>query len=127
MLKILIVDDEEFARENLKLLLQEFCEGIGNIETAEGAVQARSILQEFKPDLVFLDIMMPGEDGFSLLKSLEEKPFQLVFTTAFRDHAIRAFKENAIDYLEKPIDIEELKKGSRKSANLSNQKTSKRS
>ncbi len=122
MLKILIVDDEEFARENLKLLLQEFCEGIGNIETADGANQARAILQEFKPDLVFLDIMMPGEDGFSLLKSLEEKPFQLVFTTAFRDHAIRAFKENAIDYLEKPIDIEELKKSVEKAQSFQSKK-----
>ncbi|MEY3399055.1 MAG: hypothetical protein RL220_1649 [Bacteroidota bacterium] len=110
MLSVLIVDDEPFARENLKMLLEEYCEGIGEIFLAGSASEARKTLQEVTPDLVFLDIMMPGEDGFSFLKSLEEKPFQLVFTTAFREHAIRAFKENAIDYLEKPIDIEELQR-----------------
>lgn len=109
-LSALIVDDEEFARENLKMLLEEYCPDVNVVGTASSAELARTMVEEFNPDVVFLDIMMPGEDGFSFLESMNERKFQVVFTTAFREHALRAIKESAVDYLEKPIDIEELQK-----------------
>ncbi len=109
-LSALIVDDEEFARENLKMLLEEYCPDVSVIGAAGSAELARSMVEEFNPDVVFLDIMMPGEDGFAFLESMNERKFQVVFTTAFREHALRAIKESAVDYLEKPIDIEELQK-----------------
>lgn len=109
-LSALIVDDEEFARENLKMLLEEYCPEVNVVGAAGSAELARNMVEEFNPDVVFLDIMMPGEDGFSFLESMNERKFQVVFTTAFREHALRAIKESAVDYLEKPIDIDELQK-----------------
>lgn len=109
-LSAIIVDDEEFARENLKMLLEEYCPEVEVAGTAGSAAQARSLVESRNPDVVFLDIMMPGEDGFSFLESLSDRTFQVIFTTAFREHALRAIKESAIDYLEKPIDIEELRR-----------------
>ncbi|MEN9640332.1 MAG: hypothetical protein RLZZ262_2201 [Bacteroidota bacterium] len=109
-IKALIVDDEEFARENLRMILEDYCPDVELIGAASSADQARKLLEEEKPHVVFLDIMMPSEDGFMFLQSLKERPFQVVFTTAFRDYALKAIKENALDYLEKPIDIEELQK-----------------
>lgn len=115
-LSALIVDDEEFARENLKMLLEEYCPEVKVIGAAGGAIQARLLVEEHNPDVVFLDIMMPGEDGFSFLESQKERSFQVIFTTAFREHALRAIKESAIDYLEKPIDIEDLRSAVNKAA-----------
>lgn len=113
-IKALIVDDEEFARENLRLLIHDFCEGVNVVAAASSAAQARQMVDELNPDLVFLDIMMPGEDGFSFLQSLPGRRFKVIFTTAFKEHTLRALRESAVDYLEKPIDIEELKTAVRK-------------
>jgi two-component system LytT family response regulator len=104
----LIVDDEEFARENLRMMLEDFCPGVVVDGMASNAREARKMVEECNPDVIFLDIMMPGEDGFDFLKSLDTRNFQIVFTTAFREYALRAIRESALDYLEKPIDIEEL-------------------
>lgn len=113
-LSALIVDDEEFARENLKMLLEEYCPEVNVVGAAGSAIQSRIMVEEHNPDIVFLDIMMPGEDGFSFLESQKDRSFQVIFTTAFREHALRAIKESAIDYLEKPIDIEELRRAVKK-------------
>lgn len=121
-LKAIVVDDEEFARENLRMLLEEYCPDVVVAGIASSANQARQLIDEVNPDLVFLDIMMPGEDGFMFLQSLPERMFQVVFTTAFRDFALKAIKENAIDYLEKPIDIEELQKAIAKTRDIISQK-----
>lgn len=114
----IIVDDEEFARENLRMLLEDFCPQVKVLGLAGSAGEARQFINELKPDLVFLDIMMPGEDGFMFLSSIDDRKFQVIFTTAFRDYALRAIKESAIDYLEKPIDIDELQKAVAKAADL---------
>ena len=109
-IKALIVDDEEFARENLRMILEDYCPEIELLGLASSAKQARQMIDEETPHVVFLDVMMPLEDGFMFLQSMPDRKFQVIFTTAFRDFALKAIKENAVDYLEKPIDIEELQK-----------------
>ncbi|MEN9347480.1 MAG: LytR/AlgR family response regulator transcription factor [Flavobacteriales bacterium] len=123
-LNAIIIDDEEFARENLKMIIDDFCEEVNVVGMAASAKDARKLVDEVNPDLVFLDIMMPGEDGFSFLQSLEGRSFQVIFTTAFREYALKAIKESAIDYLEKPIDIDELKKAVQKAAKVLEEKKS---
>jgi two-component system LytT family response regulator len=109
-LRTLIVDDEALARENLKLLLIDHCDEIDVIGIADSPETARRLIKELSPQVVFLDIRMPsGTEGFDLLDSLPEKNFQVVFVTAFKEFAIRAFHVNAIHYILKPIDIDDLK------------------
>jgi two-component system LytT family response regulator len=109
-LRTLIVDDEAPARENLKLLLIEHCPEIEVIGMADSVASAQKLIKELSPQVLFLDICMPsGTEGFDLLDSLPEKNFQVVFVTAFKDYAIKAFHANAIHYLLKPIDIDDLK------------------
>lgn len=104
----LIIDDEQNARENLKLILTDFCPEINVVAEAGSAEEARTLIANNNPDLLFLDINMPNEDGFELLSSLEDKNFSVIFITAHNQFALKALKAGAIDYLEKPIDIEDL-------------------
>lgn len=109
-LRALIVDDEEYARKNLMMMLDDFCPEIEVIGEASGKEQAKAIIAASKPDVVFLDIRMPsGAEGFELLDEVEEKNFLVVFVTAFKDYAIRAFNASAVYYLLKPIDIDDLR------------------
>ncbi len=109
-LKALIVDDEEFARKNMSMMLQDYCPEIEVIGEASGKKDAKTIIETEHPDVVFLDIRMPsGAEGFELLNEVENKDFLVVFVTAFKDYAIRAFNASAVYYLLKPIDIDELK------------------
>ncbi|MEJ6736615.1 MAG: LytTR family DNA-binding domain-containing protein [Flavobacteriales bacterium] len=103
-----IIDDEQHARENLKLILADFCPDVNVVAEAESAKDARKIIEEHKPDLLFLDINMPNEDGFELLESIENKSFSVIFITAHNQFALKALKAGALDYIEKPIDIEDL-------------------
>jgi len=101
-MKAMIIDDEPPARRELRRLLTEFpwlevVGEAGNVDQAEGMVESLS------PDLLFLDIQMPGGSGFDLLSRLEHLP-QVIFTTAHDEHAVRAFEVDALDYLLKPID-----------------------
>ncbi len=113
-LKAIVVDDEFNARSNLKLMLDEFCPEIKVLETAESAADARLKINHHQPEVVFLDIAMPNEDGFALLKSLPNRNFSVVFTTAYNEFALKAFKANAVDYIEKPISIEDLQNSIKK-------------
>jgi two-component system, LytTR family, response regulator len=106
----IIIDDEQNARFNLKILIEDFCPEVNVIGEAESAEQARALIEEQKPDLLFLDINMPNEDGFDLLESIEDKNFSVIFITAHNQYALKAIKAGAIDYLEKPIDVEDLQK-----------------
>lgn len=109
-LRTLIVDDEAPARENLKLLLREHCPEIEVVGMADSVKSAQKLIKELQPQVVFLDVRMPsGAEGFDLLDSLPEKNFQVVFVTAFKDYALRAFHANAIHYILKPVDIDDLK------------------
>ena len=106
----LIIDDEFHARENLKLLLTEFCPQINIVGEADGIQSALKQINSKKPHLLFLDIRMPsGAEGFELLDLIPDKSIRVIFITAFKEYAIKAFKANAIDYLLKPVDIQELK------------------
>ena len=105
-LRVLIVDDEPLARLRLRRLLGE----VGGVEVvgeAGSAAEARPLVAAAAPELLLLDIQMPGEDGFALLRSLDPRP-AVVFVTAFDQYAVRAFEENAVDYLLKPFRRERL-------------------
>lgn len=104
----IIIDDEQNARENLKLILADFCPEITVVAEASSAEEARLLIENHQPNLLFLDINMPNEDGFELLDSIENKNFSVIFITAHNQFALKALKAGAIDYIEKPIDIEDL-------------------
>ena len=109
-LKAIIVDDEDLARKNLGMLLKEYCPNVELVGDAGNITDAKKLIETVSPDVVFLDIRMPsGSEGFDLLDSLEKRDFLVVFVTAFKDYALRAFQANAIHYVLKPIDIEDLK------------------
>jgi len=110
MLKALIVDDEPKARENLQILLHDFVEGVAVVGLCENIAEATEAVRLHSPDVVFLDIQLQRETGLDLLTKLKEINFEVIFTTAYTEYAIKAFKFSAIDYLLKPIDIEELRK-----------------
>jgi two-component system, LytTR family, response regulator LytT len=102
----IIVDDEKPAREELAFLLRSFPE-VNVIGQGKNGVEAVSLIKEHSPDLVFLDVQMPGLDGFGVLKKLVEKKMKMphvVFATAFDQYAVKAFDVNAVDYVLKPFD-----------------------
>jgi len=105
-LRVLIVDDESPARQRVRRLLEEVG-GAEIVGEAASADEARARIAAARPDLLLLDIQMPGEDGFALLRSLDPRP-AVVFVTAFDHYAVRAFEENAVDYLLKPFRRERL-------------------
>ncbi len=108
MLKTIIIDDEKLAIESLQWEIENFCDNIKVEAALSNPVEAIDKINELKPDLVFLDIEMPEIDGFQLLQKLYYKNFDLIITTAYNQYAIQAFRANAIDYLLKPIDPDEL-------------------
>ncbi len=110
MLKVIIVDDEKNNIEVMQLLLEQFCEDITIVSTAQSAIEAYDKIVYHQPDLVFLDIQMPQHSGFDLLRMFKgDVFFEVVFVTGFDQYAISAIKFSALDYLLKPVDIEELK------------------
>ncbi|TLV00767.1 LytR/AlgR family response regulator transcription factor [Dyadobacter luticola] len=108
-LRAVIIDDETNAREALTNLLRIICPEVEVCGEAKNADQGIELIGKEKPDLVFLDIQMPGKTGFDLLASFEKVDFGVIFTTAYQEYAIRAFRFSAIDYLLKPIDPDELR------------------
>lgn len=108
MLKALLVDDEVNNLTNLEFLLRNDCEGIDVVGKATNALQARDWLVKNKVDVIFLDINMPGENGFEFLSSLTNRNFKVIFVTAYNEYALQAIKESALDYILKPVNIGEL-------------------
>lgn len=102
-MRTIIIDDERLARNELKRLLEEFPR-INIIGEAANADEAIPMIEEMEPDLLFLDIQMPGKDGFELLEALEDRVPDVIFTTAYDEYALKAFEFNALDYIMKPID-----------------------
>jgi two-component system, LytTR family, response regulator len=110
MIKVLIVDDEPPARRKVRRFLDRDPE-IGEIREAGSGEEAVEALASFAPDLVFLDVQMPGIDGFTALASVAEpRPFHVIFLTAHAQHALRAFEAEALDYLLKPVDPERFER-----------------
>ncbi|MGD0340853.1 MAG: LytTR family DNA-binding domain-containing protein [Bacteroidales bacterium] len=105
----IVVDDEEPSREALKNYISDFCIDVEVVATASSVKTAYKAIQKHKPDLVFLDIEMPDGKGFDLLKMFEVIDFRVIFVTAYSEYAIKAFRVNAVDYLLKPVKIDELK------------------
>jgi two-component system LytT family response regulator len=107
-MKTVIIDDEANNVANLQSLLQQYCPIIQIAGVAYNAATGKDLINSTRPELVFLDIQMPGESGFDMLQKLPTLDFELVFVTAYDQYGIQAIKFSAIDYLLKPIRIEEL-------------------
>jgi two-component system response regulator LytT len=105
-LSVIIVDDEQLARDELAYLLREI-DGIDVVAQGKNGLEAVNLIRDHAPDLVFLDVQMPGLDGFGVIKKLMEKKIaipQVIFATAFDQYAVKAFEVSALDYLLKPFD-----------------------
>lgn len=109
-MKAIIIDDEKRARISLSLLLQEYCPEVTIVAECENLPQGVKSIRKHQPDLVLLDIEMPGHSGLELLDFFDENEvnFSIIFTTAYNEYALKAFKFSAVDYLLKPIIPEEL-------------------
>jgi two-component system LytT family response regulator len=105
-MRAIIIDDERLARAELRKLLQEFPE-VEVVDEAANAEEGIEKIESHQPDLIFLDIQMPGKTGFDMLSQLERSP-QVIFTTAYDEFALKAFEVNALDYLLKPIEPKRL-------------------
>lgn len=108
MIRAIIIEDEPKAKASLEMLLKNFCPSVVVVGFAVAVETAIIIIRELKPDLVFLDIKLKNGSGFDILRPFYDYPFKIIFTTAFEEFAIKAFKLSAIDYLLKPIDPEDL-------------------
>ena len=108
MMRCILIDDEKHCRESLETLIRRYCPELEIVAVCDGPVKGIKAIETHSPNLLFLDIAMPQMDGFQMLEQLENHDFQVIFTTAFNEYAIEAFKVHAIDYLMKPIDRKEL-------------------
>jgi len=107
-MKAILVDDEIYCTEVLQILLTKYCPQVEVIQVFNHPEDALPTLRQSPPDILFLDIEMPRMNGFDLLKQVHDLRFHIIFTTAYDQYALKAFKFNAIDYLLKPIQKEEL-------------------
>jgi two-component system, LytTR family, response regulator len=107
-IKAVIIDDEQHSLETTDILVRKYCPCVLVTGLADSPEKGIALIDALKPELVFLDIAMPRMNGFEMLQFVQFKDFDIIFTTAFDAYAIKAFKVNAIDYLLKPIEPEEL-------------------
>jgi two-component system LytT family response regulator len=113
-MKSIIIDDEIKSAENLKILLTDFCEDVTVTALCQNIKDGVNAIKNDAPDVVFLDINLQRETGFDLFQHFDKVPFEVIFTTAYSEFAIKAFRYSALDYLLKPIDIKELQEAVRK-------------
>lgn len=109
MVRVLIIDDEKHCCDNLQWLLKQYCPEADVAAVSNSAEDGLRQIQQLQPQLVFLDVEMPGMNGFEMLQALPDINFDIIFTTAFNQYAIRAIRFGALDYLLKPIDRDELR------------------
>lgn len=124
MIKAIVVDDEVKNREGLAKMISQFCHDVQVCAISESVDDALNQIEKHDPDLVFLDIEMPDQNGFELLEKIQSPRFQVIFTTAHAEYAIKAIKFAALDYLLKPINLNELKIAVEKVAGQSKNPTS---
>ncbi|MBI1307551.1 MAG: response regulator [Bacteroidetes bacterium] len=108
MLRAVIIDDEAHGREGLEALLQTYVKDVSVVATADSVASGVKAIEKNQPDIVFLDIEMPKRDGFALFEAFNPVNFEVIFTTAHEQYALKAFRTTAIDYLLKPIDVKLL-------------------
>lgn len=108
MINAIIIDDEAKARESLKKTITTYCPEINILAMGNNVDEAVKLINQLSPDLVFLDIEMPNGNGFTLFDKIKNPTFNTVFTTAYEEYAIKAFRIAALDYLTKPIDFRQL-------------------
>ncbi|MFT5337441.1 MAG: two-component system LytT family response regulator [Sphingobacteriales bacterium] len=108
MKKVVIIDDEFNARKTLILMLERYCEGVLVVGEGETREEGLRLIEEVKPDIVFLDVEMDGITGFDLMAEIGDCDFKVIFSTAHEKYAIKAIKYGAVDYLLKPLDPDEL-------------------
>ncbi len=108
MLRAVIVDDESDAIESIRILLDDYFPNIQVVAFGQSVAEGHRIIMENDPDIVFLDIQMPDGTGFDLLEKIPNPTFRVIFITAYNQFAIKAFKYSALDYLLKPVDIDEF-------------------
>jgi two-component system LytT family response regulator len=108
MIKAILIDDEAHCIDTLSILIHEYCPEIHIVQTCRSAKSGMTAIEEINPDVVFLDIQMPGMTGLQLLEQLGSISFAVIFTTSFDQYAIKAIHLSALDYLLKPIDPKEL-------------------
>jgi two-component system, LytTR family, response regulator len=108
MIKACIVDDEKKGRDTLLKLLEEYCKDVEVVGQADSVETAFQFITSHKPELVFLDVEMPRGSGFELLKRFDHVNFKTIFVTAHNHYAIKAIKFSAVDYILKPVDVDEL-------------------
>ncbi|MBC7893091.1 MAG: response regulator transcription factor [Sphingobacteriaceae bacterium] len=104
----LLVDDEKHCRDVLGILLKKYCPQVELLASCADGPEGVAAIDQHQPDLVFLDIEMPGMSGFDLLENVGFKGFDVIFTTAYNEYAIKAIRHNALDYILKPVDKDEL-------------------
>ncbi|MBK9730793.1 MAG: response regulator transcription factor [Chitinophagaceae bacterium] len=109
MMRALIIDDEKKGITILQQLLKKHCPQVEIAGSTQDPLTAASLIKEQRPDLIFIDIEMPGMNGFEVLQAFNEVTFQVIFTTAYNEYAVKAIRFSALDYLLKPIEVEELK------------------
>jgi two-component system, LytTR family, response regulator len=109
MIKALLVDDEQKARNILQHYISNFIPEISEIKQASSVDEALELLESLQPDIVFLDVEMPHKNGFDFLVASKNPSFDVIFTTAYNQYAIQAIRFSALDYLLKPVDPDELK------------------
>jgi two-component system, LytTR family, response regulator len=107
-MKAIIIDDEQHCITTLQWTLKEYCKDIKVVAVAHNGTEGITVINMYKPDLIFLDVEMPLLNGIDMLMHFEEIKFDVIFTTAYDQYAVRAIKLNALDYLLKPIDKDEL-------------------
>lgn len=107
-IKAILVDDEKNNLINLEQLLKVYCPAVEVVATAMNAAAGKTAILQQRPDLVLLDIQMPGKNGFDLLRELHQYDFEVIFVTAYDQYAIQAVRFAAVDYLLKPVNIDEL-------------------
>ena len=108
MINAVLIDDELHCLKTLSILLREYCREVNVLEQCRSANEGLQAIRRTQPDLVFLDVEMPGKNGFELLEGLTEISFAVIFTTGYDQYAIKAIRFSALDYLLKPIDAMEL-------------------
>lgn len=112
--RTLIIDDEEDSRSNTRNMIEKYCPELEVVGEASSGPEGKQRIQELKPQLVFLDINMPGMNGFEMLEGIYNRDFCVIFLTAYSEHGITAVKAGAIDYLLKPLMLSELQGAIRK-------------